>query len=143
MRKVIMFMMITLDGYFEGANHDISWHNADNDEFTQFVHEQNDKIDTILFGKTTYEMMASFWTTSQARQLDAPTTRFMNQTSKIVFSHTLDKADWQSTRLVRDHSAEEVKNLKDQPGKVIAIFGSNNFATSLIKDGLIDEYRIM
>lgn len=143
MRKVILFMMVSLDGYFEGANHDISWHNADNDEFTDFVHYQNSQIDTLLFGSTTYEMMAQFWTTAEAAQMDGPKTDFMNNTSKVVFSHSLDKADWKNTKLVKDHSSDAVRQLKEKQGKVIAIFGSNNFATSLIADNLIDEFRIM
>ena len=65
MRKVIFFMLISLDGYFEGPARDISWHNLDED-FNKFAIDQLNSVDTLLFGKVTYEMMASYWSTPAA-----------------------------------------------------------------------------
>ncbi|MCI0551564.1 MAG: dihydrofolate reductase, partial [Anaerolineae bacterium] len=65
MRKLFAFNMVTLDGFFEGPNQDISWHNVD-DEFNQFAIEQTSTVDTILFGRKTYEGMASYWPTEAA-----------------------------------------------------------------------------
>ncbi len=67
----------------------------------------------------------------------------MNSLPKIVFSKTLEKAEWENTRLVKDGFVEEVSKLRQQPGKDIAIFGSSDLAVACIEHGLIDEFRIM
>ena len=142
MRKVFLFMMVSLDGYFEMPNHDLSWHHVDTEFNEAFAIRQLEEIDTLLFGRKTYEMMASFWPTDLAKD-DPIVARLMNETPKVVFSHTLDKTDWSNTTLVADGAAEEVSRLKNQPGKDIAIFGSNNLCVSLMQDDLVDEFRIM
>jgi dihydrofolate reductase len=142
MRKLFSFNMVTLDGFFEGPNHDISWHHVD-DEFNQFAIEQTSNIGTILFGRVTYELMASYWPTSAAIIDDPIIADLMNNLPKIVFSRTLQKAEWNNTRLVKDHIAEEITRLKGQSGKDLAIFGSANLLSSLIQMDLIDEHRIL
>lgn len=142
MRKVILFMMVTLDGFFEGANGDINWHNVD-EEFNEFAIAQLDTIDTLLFGRVTYQGMASYWPTPDAITDDPIVAHKMNSLPKVVFSKTLDKAEWQNTRLVKDHIADEITKMKQQPGKDIFIFGSSDLTVSLAKLGLVDEYRIM
>ena len=142
MRKVFVFLMVTLDGFFEGPDQDISWHNVD-EEFNEFAIEQLGEIDTLLFGRTTYLGMASFWPTPFALENDPIIANLMNTMPKIVFSTTLEKAEWEHSRLVKDHLAEEIAQLKQQPGKDIAIFGSSNLATSFLQMGLIDEVRII
>jgi len=142
MRKTYLFMMVSLDGFFEGPDHDIYWHNAD-EEFDRFTIDQLGEVGTILFGRKTYEMMASFWPTETAKASDPIVAEKMNATPKIVFSKTLEKAEWQNTRLVRDGVKETVEDLKRQPGKDIAVFGSSDLAVSLLQMGLLDELRIM
>ncbi len=142
MRRVLFFMMISLDGYFEGADRDISWHNVDN-EFNDFAIAQLDEVDTLLFGRVTYEMMASYWPTPQVRSNDPVVAEKMNSTAKIVFSHRLRDVRWENTRLVRDDFGEEVSRLKALPGKDMIIFGSSDLAVSFIEHGLLDECRIM
>ena len=142
MRKLIVFNAITLDGYFEGLNHDISWHVVD-EEFNDFSIAQLHEVDTILFGRVTYEMMASYWPTQEALRDDQEVAGIMNSRSKIVFSKTLDKAEWENTRLVREDAAEEIMRLKREPGKDLIIFGSGKLTSSLTNLGLIDEYRII
>lgn len=142
MRILYLFNLVTLDGFFEGLNHDITWHNVD-DEFHDFAVDQLDKTDTILFGRITYQMMARYWPTPTAIKNDPIVALKMNSMSKIVFSQTLQKADWNNTRLVKENAVEEILKLKRQPGKDIAIFGSARLATTFIKSGLIDEFRIM
>jgi dihydrofolate reductase len=87
--------------------------------------------------------MASFWPTPFAKENDPIVAEMMNTIPKIVFSKTLDKAEWQNTRLVKEHVAEEIAKLKQQPGKDLAIFGSSDLAVSFIQMGLLDELRIM
>ena len=144
MRKVFLFNMTTLDGFFEGPNQDISWHHTD-DEFNEFAIEQLNEIGTLLFGRVTYEGMASYWPTEFAISEDPAVAGLMNSLPKIVLSRTLDKAEWNNSRLVKDaeRAAEEVLKLKQQPGKDIAIFGSSDLAVTLAERGLIDEYRII
>lgn len=142
MRKLFLFMMVSLDGYFEGENHDLSWHNVDS-EFVEFAIEQTSSVDAILFGRRTYEMMASFWPSEQTMQTDPGTAKLMNETPKIVFSRTLTQVDWQNSRLATKSVQAEVAELKQQPGKDIAVYGSNNLCLSLMDAGLLDELRIM
>ena len=136
-------MMVSLDGYFEGVDHDLSWHNVDNEFNDAFAIPQLKQIDTILFGRRTYDLMASYWPTVDAAKDDPVVAKLMNETAKVVFSHTLDKAEWSKTRLVSSDPVAEVAKLKQSPGKDIAIFGSNNLCLSLLADNLIDEFRIM
>ena len=142
MRRLFSFNMVTLDGFFEGPNHDISWHHVD-DEFNQFAIEQTSGVGTLLFGRVTYELMASYWPTSAAIIDDPIIADLMNNLPKIVFSRTLQKAEWNNTRLVKDHIAEEITQLKGQPGNDLAIFGSANLLSSLMEMDLVDEHRIM
>jgi dihydrofolate reductase len=143
MRTLYLFNMVTLDGFFEGpAKWEIDWHNVD-DEFNEFSINQLNATDHLLFGRITYEGMASYWPTPEAIENDPIVASKMNSILKIVFSRTLEKADWNNTRLIKSNIVEEVLKLKRQPGKDIALFGSSNLASTFIKHGLIDEYRIM
>jgi dihydrofolate reductase len=142
MRKVIFFMLTSLDGFFEGPNGEIDWHHVD-EEFNEFAIEQINSGDTLLFGRVTYEGMASYWPTPAATANDPIVAHMMNSMPKIVFSKTLSSAEWQNSRLVKENFAEEISKLKQQPGKDLIIFGSSNLAVSFIQHGLIDEFRIM
>jgi dihydrofolate reductase len=145
-RKVLFFMFTSLNGYFErgrpdGGWENIDWHNFDAD-MSGFSSDQLDTVDTLLFGRVTYEGMASYWPTPAAAADSPVITARMNALPKIVFSRTLDRAEWHNTRVVRD-AAEEVARLRAEPGKDMIIFGSSDLAASLAERGLIDEYRIM
>ena len=142
MRKVILFNMVTLDGYFEGPNGEIDWHYVD-EEFNEFAHYQLDSADGLLFGRVTYQLMASYWPTDLASTNDPIIAAKMNTLPKIVFSRTLEKADWNNTRLVKENVAEEISRLKQQPGRDLLLFGSAGLASTLAQLGSIDEYRIM
>jgi dihydrofolate reductase len=142
MRKVFSFNMIILDGFFEGPNREIDWHNVDK-EFNDFAEQQLAEADLLLFGRITYELMAQYWPTETVRKNDPIIANKMNAIPKIVFSKTLSKADWNNTNLVKENIAEEVSQLKHQKGKDIAKFGSSQMAATLMKSNLIDEYRIM
>jgi len=142
MRKMILYMLTTLDGFYEGPNKEIDWHNVD-EEFNEFAIEQLNSVDVLLFGRVTYELMASYWPTPAATTNDPIVADKMNSLPKIVFSKTLSSVEWQNTRLVKENIAEEISKLKQQPGKDLIIFGSSDLAVTLIQHGLIDEYRIM
>jgi len=128
MRKIFAFLMATVDGYYEGPNQEFDWPNLDG-EFDEFAVEQLGEVDTLLFGRVTYEGMAAFWPMPAAKGEDSRVTARMNSISKIVVSRTLDTAEW--------------ARLKQEPGKDITIFGSSDLTVSLLKLGLVDELRIM
>jgi len=142
MRKLFAFNMISLDGFFEGPNQDINWHNVD-EEFNEFAIEQTSTIGTLLFGRVTYQLMESYWPTPDALKNDPVIAGLMNSLPKIVFSKTLDEAEWNNTRLVKDNIVEEILKLKQQTGKELAVFGSANLLSTLMQMDLVDEHRII
>jgi len=139
MRRLIMWNMVTLDGFFEGPKPwDIGWHGLGwGEELERLSIEQTSAADALLFGRVTYEGMAAHWPSAKGA-----VAAIMNAIPKIVFSKTLERADWSNTRLVRESAEREVARLKQQAGKDLLLFGSANLADSLTRSGLIDEYRL-
>lgn len=133
---------MTLDGFFEGLNHDINWHNVD-DEFNDFAIRQLESMDMIFFGRATYEIMVGFWPTPFALENDPVVAGLMNAIPKAVFSRSLNKAEWNNTRLIKDDIAGEIAKIKQKATKDIGIFGSANLIASLMPSNVIDEHRIM
>ena len=142
MRKLLVFNLVSLDGYFEGPNRDISWHNVDA-EFNDYAVDMLNSIDTLIFGRVTYDLMASYWPTPEAIKNDPIVAGKMNALSKIVFSRTMNKVAWSNTRLVKENIEDEITNLKKQPGKDMMILGSGSIMTEFAQRGLIDGYGIM
>lgn len=142
MRKLILFNLLTLDGFFEGANKELDWHNVDN-KFNEFATEQLLSADLLIFGRVTYELLAAYWPTHAASTDDPVVAELMNTLPKIVCSTTMEKAKWSNTTLIKENIAEEITKLKQQIGKNLFLLGSANLASTLRKLNLIDEYRIM
>lgn len=145
MPRLVVFNQMTLDGYFAGANGDISWAHKDPDdaEWNVFVAGNASGGGRLLFGRITYEMMASYWPTPQAMKDDPVVAERMNNLSKVVFSRTLDKASWSNTKLVKDGMATEVRKMKSAPGEDMAILGSGSVVAQLTEAGLVDEFQIV
>ncbi len=141
MRKMIFQNMVSVDGYFEGANQEIDWHNVDA-EFNEYAIDLLHHVDALIFGRITYQLMANYWPTPAARRDDPIVAELMNSLPKIVFSRTLSKVEWQNSRLLKENLEGEIKALKQQQGKDLVIFGSSNLALTLIPLGLIDEIRL-
>lgn len=142
MRKLFAFNMVSLDGFFEGPNQDINWHNVD-EEFNEFAIEQTSAVGVLLFGRVTYQLMESYWPTADALKNDPVIAGLMNSLPKIVFSRTLEKAEWNNTRIVKENIEQEILNLKKQPGKDVAVFGSANLLSTLMQKDLVDEHRVI
>lgn len=142
MRTLYSFVMATLDGFFEGPDQELDWHHAD-EEFEEFAVSQLRDTDVLLFGRVTYEGMAEFWPTPAAQEEAPGTAERMNGLPKLVFSTTLETADWSNTRLVRERVAEEVSALKEQPGASLGVLGRPTLTAGLIRMGLLDELRVM
>lgn len=142
MRPVIFQIMTSLDGYFEGPKQELDWHIVD-EEFIHCTGELLMSADALLFGRVTYQIMADYWPTEEARSHYPLIADRMNNLEKYVFSPTLEKADWNNTIIIGENIGEAVTKLKRLPGKNMIIFGSSELVTALTKLGMIDEYRII
>jgi dihydrofolate reductase len=136
-------MSISLDGYIEGPNREIDWHRVD-DELHHYLNEQLKGMGAFLSGRVTYELMAAVWPTADT---DPSSTkpmiefaRIWRDMPKIVYSKTLQRADWNTT-VVRDVVPEEVEQLKAQPGGDLVLSGAD-LARAFMERDLIDEYVI-
>ncbi|GAA0372466.1 dihydrofolate reductase family protein [Bacillus horti] len=142
-RKVIYSMMVSLDGFIETVESEINWTKPD-EELHQHFNDQESTIDTHLYGRRLYENMSSFWPTADenpsASAQEIEYSRIWKNATKVVFSKTLDKVEWNST-LVRDNIAQVIKDLKERPGKNMDLGGAE-IAAEFMKQDLIDEYRL-
>ncbi len=140
MRKLIMWNIITLDGYFEGNRnwelpfHDIIW----GKELEALSLEQLHAADYLVFGRVTYEGMAAHWTKAKGATAD-----LMNSIPKLVFSSTLNSTEWNNTTLIKENTSAEISKLKAEGNKDIYVLGSANLSDTFIKENLFDEYRIV
>ena len=141
MRKLILQMMTTADGYFEGPNREIDWHIVD-EEFNRYAIDNLNNADALIFKRVTYELMASYWPTPNAASDDPLVAAKMNSLPKFVISKSLKTATWQNTRLINDDYQSEISKLKRQEGKNLLIFGSSDLAVSLLSAGLLDEIAV-
>ncbi|TMK84115.1 MAG: dihydrofolate reductase [Actinobacteria bacterium] len=143
MRKIILIMSVSLDGYIEGPNREIDWHLVD-DDLHSYFNELLKGMGAFLSGRVTHELMAGFWPTADT---DPSSTgpmvefaRIWRDMPKIVYSKTLDRAGWNTT-IVRDVVPDEVRALKAQPGGDLALSGAD-LAAAFMRHDLIDEYRL-
>jgi dihydrofolate reductase len=145
MRKLIAFNHITLDGYFVGTGGEMSWAYAGNDdpEYTAFVAGNASGGGELLFGRVTYDLMAGYWPTPMADQHDPLVAEKMNSLSKIVFSRTMNKAEWNNTKLIKGDLISEIRQMKNGSGPDMTILGSGTIIAQLAPENLIDEYQII
>jgi dihydrofolate reductase len=142
-RKLVVFNQLTLDGYFADPSGDMSWAHNQDAEWNAFTSENAKGGGQLLFGRITYELMASYWPTHQARAAAPAVADAMNQLQKVVFSRTLDHAAWNNTKLVTGDIGAEVRRLKQEPGPSMVIMGSGSIVSQLAQAGLIDEYQLV
>ena len=142
MRKLIMWNIITLDGYFEGEKKwDLSFHNSVwGPELEKLSLEQLHSADYLVFGRVTYEGMAAYW--KKAKGENNEIARLMNSIPKLVFSKTLKEIDWNNSTLINDNASAEISKIKAQGDRDMYVFGSADLSKTFINDDLIDEYRI-
>jgi dihydrofolate reductase len=148
MRKVTVTMWITLDGFIAGPNEEINWVTEIYDE-EMGKYETNlvSAADTLLLGRKTYESFAGAWPkvpeNPSASTGEVEFARKLNAMRKIVFSKTLEKVEWNNSRLVKNNIVEEVAKLKQGPGKDVIIYGSASIVQTLMNLGFIDEYQLL
>ena len=141
MRKLTVFNFVSLNGYFQGADGDISW--AHSRPENDYGAEMLKAGDMLLFGRKTYEMMVQFWPTPEAMKTAPEIAEGMNKAEKIVFSRTLDKVDWSNARLIKDNIVEEIKKMKQTSGSNMTVLGSGTIVNQFADAGLIDELQLM
>lgn len=144
MRKIILMMSVSLDGFFETVDRDISWHLVD-DELLRHLNEQFRTMGAFMSGRITHELLAGYWPTAdQNPDLSAPMVEFAGiwrDMPKFEFSRTLTQAGWNTT-VIHDVVPGKIAELKAQPGGDIALSGAN-LASTFMRHGLIDEWRIL
>lgn len=137
MGKLIAWDMVTIDGYFEGPKPgELDWFVFD-DELERYIIDSQKDAGALVFGRVTYEMMAAYWPSEEGTIAE-----FMNRVPKLVFSRTMKTADWHNSRVAMGTVPDEMNKLKRSVEGDVFVFGSANLVSSLIKHGLIDEYRI-
>lgn len=143
MRKLSSFLFVSLDGYYKDADGGIGWHTHGEEEAAFSRQNLEGDKDILLFGRTTYEMMAGFWPTSIGKQTDAVVAAGMTRAEKIVFSNALKTADWENTKVMSGDIISQMRLLKETPGKDMTLLGSGSIVKQFIEAGLIDELQLM
>ncbi len=145
MPKLIAFESVSIDGYFADANGDVSWAHAGqaDPEFAKFVAENAKGGGMLIFGRKTYDIMASFWPTHAAKQSMPDVAEGMNRMPKVVFSRTLTESSWTNTTMVNDDIIAAIRTLKTGTGSDMCILGSGSIVSQLACAGLIDEIQLV
>lgn len=143
MRKIILSLHTTLDGFVAGPNGEMDWIKFD-DELFDFVGKFTDEADTALYGRITWQMMEDYWPTAAEKpdttKHDIQHSQWYNAVNKVVLSRTIHSKEPNKMRFINDNIPDEITNLKNQPGRNILIFGSPSAAHALMEYNLIDEY---
>jgi dihydrofolate reductase len=151
MRKLSVFNQVSVDGFFKTLDGDVAWthEGAPDAELDEWVAGNASSGGALLFGRVTFELMASFWPTPMAMQQMPIVAKQMNALPKIVFSRKLDSVAWENAHLVKGDLVTEMKRLKSEPtkelggDKPITIMGSGSIVAQLSRAGLIDEYHVL
>jgi len=153
MRKIIAALQVSVDGFIEGPNGELDWAMAEDEETWRDVFEMLESVDTCILGRVMYPEYEQYWLAVLANPGGPPLSekpatkneiayaRWANKTPHIVVSKTLDEVAWKTTRIARD--VEEIRKLKQQPGKDMHVVGGATLVSSLMNAGLIDEVRLM
>jgi dihydrofolate reductase len=154
-RRVVASTIVTLDGYMVGRDEDMSWVTAGFDPEMQadIAEEMSRRSDAFVFGRVTYEIFAAYWPSAvpyeEGDELnpaegkeDPRIIGALNDFPKLVFSRTLKGSEWNNTRVVDDGLEDEIRRLKEQPGKAVSIQGSASIVQALERADLIDEYLL-
>ncbi len=142
MRKLASFIFTSLDGFYEGPTGELDWPIVD-DEFRGFAVRQLDDADILGFGRATYEHMAAYWPTEQAKANDPAIASRMNDKEKLVFSTTLTEASWSGTTIIRGEATQQIPTIKGTADTELLVIGSARLTAKLVQADLLDERRVM
>lgn len=144
MRKIKLQMQMTINGYVAGTNGKNDWMTWNPDvEFIEFLISLLDASDTLLLGRKTAESIINYWENTAEENPAHPFAKKIADLPKVVFTKTLDKSIWNNTTLAKGNLSDEIVRLKKKDGKDILVFGGAGLVSSLIKEGLIDEYHLI
>lgn len=148
MRRIISLIHLSLDGFAAGPNDELDWISYDSD-LESYAHSLHDQTDAVIWGRRTYEGMASYWLSVPGNPESTPAelahARYLEGATKIIVSRTLDTVEWggaTNTVLIKDDIADQINAIKAQPGKDIWFLGSVALFQTFAQLDLIDEYRI-
>jgi dihydrofolate reductase len=143
MRKVVLFMHVSLDGFTTDSKGGMDWINVDEEMF-DFAGERTNASDTALYGRVTYQLMESYWPTAADQpnptKHDIEHSKWYRNVTKVIVSTTLKDDGQANTIIISDDLSGEIIKLKNGPGKEIIMFGSPSLAHSLMEKDLIDDY---
>lgn len=143
MRKLVLFMHVSLDGFVGGPNGEMDWINADEEMFG-FAGDRTNESDTALYGRVTYNMMESYWPTAadqpNATKHDIEHSNWYNSVEKVIVSRTLQGQQLKNTTIISNDLPGQITALKQRPGKDILIFGSPSTSHALMQETLIDDF---
>lgn len=142
MTTLASFIVTSLDGFSQGPNGEFDWMVPDQ-EFNDFAARQLDDAGAIAFGRVTYEYMASYWPTEQARVNDPAITSRMNDKPKLVFSRALQHAHWSNSTVILGEALGRIEAVKAATGKELLVIGSARLTADLVAAGVLDELRVM
>jgi dihydrofolate reductase len=153
-RKLIAALQVSVDGYIEGPNGELDWAMAEDEETWRDLFEMLSHVDTFILGRVMYPDYEQYWlavlanpdgalplTGKPATKNDIAYARLADRTQHLVVSRTLEKVAWKTTRIV--HDLEEIRRMKQQPGKDMQVVGGATLVGSLMNAGLIDELQLM
>ncbi|PWT71888.1 MAG: dihydrofolate reductase [Bacteroidetes bacterium] len=147
MRKLIVSMNLSLDGFMSGSHAELDWHFQHwSSEMAEHLSQQLTSADTILLGSHTYEAMAKYWPYKLADlnfpREDISYADMMNNYQKVVFANKKLKTEWNNSTVIRGDIGKKVEGLKKQEGKDIIVYGSGTLIESLLPKGLVDEFQL-
>jgi dihydrofolate reductase len=143
MRKIVAFEQVSLDGFFVDAKGDMSGAHKQDAEWNAFTAGNAGGNGALLFGRKTYDMMASFWPSPMAMQTMPEVAEGMNRLAKFVVSRTLESASWRNTTLIKGDLVASLREMKNSAGPDLVILGSGSIVSQLADAGLIDEFQII
>ena len=146
MRKIIAALQTSVDCFIEGPNGEMDWAMAEDEETWKVMNETLDSVDTLILGRRMYPKYEQYWlsllaNSSIGTENERAYARRADKIHHIVISKTLDKVKWKTTRIV--HDVEEIRKLKQQPGRAMVALGGATLISSLMNQGLIDEVHLM
>ena len=149
MGKIGTFVHVTLDGYFAGPHGEIDWFKAirPDPEYEAYTHQQSQGDSTLIFGRTTYEMMKSWWPTPQGIQADPHMAKVVNHSPKLVFSHTLESGEegpnWKSIEILHGIDPAALRKRKKESKSGFTILGSGSIVQQFLNQDLLDECTLV
>lgn len=145
MRKLKLQVQISLDGYIAGTNNEMDWMTMPwSKDIEKYVEELTKPVDTIVLGRKLAEGFIPHWAgvAADPNNLEQQAGKKFTDTPKVVFTKTLEKADWDNTTLAKGDLADEINKIKNEQGNDIMVYGGSDFVSNLIKENLIDEFHL-